>query len=224
MLETAGRPRLTRALDEAETAMLDSLELVRGLLARAVDAALEGDPAAAEEVGRQAGDLAQRHLAVHEKVLTLIACQSPVAGDLRLAMALLHINDRIERMGSQCLNIATLCCAIPTSADISAAQHDCLKEMARLTDEQLAEAARVFAEQDVEGALALREHDAGINGHNRRCFQLAVHDGTDEDRREGAFCVAMMARALERVGDNAVDIGRQLTFVATGRFADPAKG
>jgi phosphate transport system protein len=47
---------------------------------------------------------------------------------------------------------------------------------------------------------------------------MAIEDGEDERRREAAFFVALMARALERIGDNAVDIGRQVVFAASGRF------
>jgi phosphate transport system protein len=70
----------------------------------------------------------------------------------------------------------------------------------------------------VDGAERLRERDVAINEHNRRCFALAVEEGDDEARREAAFFVALMARALERIGDNAVDIAHQALFAAEGRL------
>jgi phosphate transport system protein len=57
-----------------------------------------------------------------------------------------------------------------------------------------------------------------INESNRRCFALAVQDGDEESRREAVFFVALMARAIERIGDNAVDIGQQTVFAANGRL------
>jgi phosphate transport system protein len=95
--------------------------------------------------------------------------------------------------------------------------------MARLADEQVADASRAFAERDVERARGLRDHDLGINEHNRRCFALAVEDGDDERRREAAFFVAMMARAIERIGDNAVDVGQQTVFAVTARLHNGAE-
>jgi phosphate transport system protein len=222
-LQASARSPLIQALAEAERAMMAELEAARELLGLAMEAALVGSEEAAEEVERRSHDLEQRHADVHDLLLALVARQAPVARDLRLALALLHVNERIERMARQCHNIATLSRAIPGSASVSDEQRACLTEMSRLADEQAAEAARVFAERDADGARALREHDQAINGHNRRCFVLAVQDGTDEARREGAFCVALMARALERFGDNAVDIGRQAAFVVTGRLR-PAPG
>jgi phosphate transport system protein len=90
--------------------------------------------------------------------------------------------------------------------------------MAALAGQQLADAERVFAEHDGDGAQRLGQHDLGINDHNGRCFDLALDDGVREAEREVAFIVALMARAIERIGDNAVDIGRQAAFVATGQL------
>ena len=44
--------------------------------------------------------------------------------------------------------------------------------------------------------------------------------GTDADRREWAMTMMLVARALERIGDNAVDIGEQVAFVVTGLFRE----
>jgi phosphate transport system protein len=147
-----------------------------------------------------------------------MARQAPVACDLRLAIALLHVNDRLERMSAQCVNIITLCRALPGTEASPAGQLDCLRTMAGLADEQMADAGRVLATRDVVGARRLGRHDLGINERNRRCFDLAVSEGADDAQREFALMVAMMARAIERIGDNAVDIGRQAAFVATGRL------
>lgn len=216
--QVARRPALVDALSEAEGCALRELGTVRDLLARAVEAARTGDLALADDVIGQSGELDRRYGDVHDQLLALIARQAPVAGDLRLATALLHVNDRIARMGAQCLNIATLCKAIPDGARPSDGQLECLTGMSGLADQQVAEAARVFAERDVEGAPHLRDNDVGINAGNRHCFELAVREGLDEARRETGFLVALMARALERIGDNAVDIGQQAAFVATGRL------
>ena len=50
----------------------------------------------------------ERYLEIHQGVLSLLARQAPVAGDLRIVAALLHIIRCVERMGDQCVNIAKL--------------------------------------------------------------------------------------------------------------------
>ena len=56
-----------------------------------------------------------------------------------------------------------------------------------------------------------------INRFNRCVFSRAVEIGTDADRREWAMSMMLVSRAIERIGDNAVDIGEQVAFVVTGR-------
>lgn len=219
MREVAHRSALVHALREAEDATLRELETVRALLGRATEAALSGDAAMAAAVIAHHDELDRHYGEIHDRLLALIARQAPVAGDLRLAMALVHTIDRIARMGAQCLNIATLCGAMPAGQRPSGGQLESLSKMSALADRQLGEATRVFAERDVGGASRLREDDTEINAENRRCFELAVSEGVDEVRREVGFLVALMARALERIGDNAVDVGQQACFVATGRLS-----
>jgi phosphate transport system protein len=222
-IEEIGHRRVVRApLDEAlhaaEDGTLAGLAAVREALRHAVRTVTARSADEADRALAHTAELHQRYDEVHERLLALIARQAPVASDLRLAIALLHVNDRLERMTAQCVNIITLCRAFPMDEAPSEGQLDCVRTMAELADEQMAEARRVFARRDVEGARRLGEHDLGINERNRRCFDLAVREHAEESRREVALMVAMIARAIERIGDNAVDIGRQAAFVATGRL------
>jgi phosphate transport system protein len=222
-LEEIGHRRVVRApLDEAlraaEEVTLAGLAAVREALRHAVRTVTASSAEEADRAVARATELHERYDDVHERLLAVIARQAPVASDLRLAIALLHVNDRLERMSAQCVNIITLCRAFPANEAPSEGQLECLRTMAELADEQMAEAGRVFDTRDVEGARRLGQHDLGINERNRRCFDLAVHERAEESQREVALMVAMMARAIERIGDNAVDIGRQAAFVATGRL------
>ena len=62
--------------------------------------------------------------------------------------------------------------------------------------------------------------DREINRLNREIFRLAIEIGDDPDTREWAMHMILVARALERIGDNAVDIGEQVAFVVTGLFRE----
>jgi phosphate transport system protein len=214
----AARRPLEQTLREIEDVTLGELERARGGLRIAVVAAIRDEDEVAAEVIRSVDAASQRYEGIHDQLFAMVARQAPVAGDLRLAIALLHVNDRIERISAQCMNIATLGRAMSAPELPSAEQVECLSAMADLTDEQLVTAARVFAERDVDGLARLRGHDLEINQHNRRCFELAVEFGRDENTREAVLFVAMMARAIERIGDNAVDVGRQMAFAVTGRI------
>jgi phosphate transport system protein len=70
-----------------------------------------------------------RYLEVHQGILSLLALQAPVAGDLRLVAALLHMIKHIERMGDQCVNIAKL---IPLSGLRAAGDQEVLEALAKM--------------------------------------------------------------------------------------------
>ena len=64
--------------------------------------------------------------------------------------------------------------------------------------------------------------DAEINRLNREIFRRAVEVGDDLEVREWAMFMILVARCLERVGDNTVDIAEQTVFVVTGLFREIA--
>jgi phosphate transport system protein len=82
------------------------------------------------------------------------------------------------------------------------------------------QAAEAFSSRDVELAQDLVLQDAEINRLNRAIFKRAVEIGEDADTREWAMFMTLVARALERVGDNTVDIAEQVVFVVTGLFRE----
>jgi phosphate transport system protein len=161
-----------------------------------------------------------RYLEVHQSILSLLALQAPVAGDLRTVAALLHVIKHVERMGDQCVNIAKL---LPLSGHEPPVDAEILSRvlrMGRAARDEVALCRRAFAERDLGLAEDLVRSDREINRLNREIFQLAVAAGTDADVREWAMTMTMVARAFERVGDNAVDIGEQTAFVVTGLFRE----
>ena len=85
-----------------------------------------------------------RYLEVHQSLITLLATQSPVATDLRLISALLHVLKNVERMGDQCVNI---CKVIPLSGNEPPADEEMVKlilSMGRQTRALISQAKRAF--------------------------------------------------------------------------------
>ena len=92
--------------------------------------------------------------------------------------------------------------------------------MGRQTRTLISQAKRAFHGRDVEMARDLVRQDDVVDNLNRDCFRLALEIGDDPDRREWAMTMLLAARAIERIGDNAVDIGEQVAFVVTGLFRE----
>jgi phosphate transport system protein len=126
----------------------------------------------------------------------------------------------IERMGDQCVNIAK---TIPLTGHEPPVREEVLERILRMgrhARTEVTQAKAAFAARDVELAEDLVRQDREINALNREIFQLAIDIGTDPDTREWGMHMVMVARAIERIGDNAVDVGEQTAFVVTGLFRE----
>jgi phosphate transport system protein len=207
-------------LERLEQQALGGLDLVIQTLDRTIEAAEHQDVELAELVIADDDRIDGRYLEVHQAILTLLATQAPVATDLRLISALLHVMNNMERMGDQCVNIAKV---IPIAGHEPPADEEMVRDivtMGKQARSLITQAKRAFADRDVDLARDLVRQDDVIDNLNREVFNLALQVGDDEDRREWAMTMMLVARALERVGDNAVDIGEQVAFVVTGLFRE----
>ncbi|MGC1853534.1 MAG: phosphate signaling complex protein PhoU [Solirubrobacterales bacterium] len=207
-------------LEGLEASALGGLDLVSAAVGRTLEAVEQQDVELAQLVIADDDRIDGRYLEVHQALITLLATQSPVATDLRLISALLHVLKSVERMGDQCVNICKL---IPLTGNEPPADEEMVKlimTMGKQTRTLISQSKRAFGERNVEMARDLVRQDDVVDNLNRECFGLALEIGDDPDRREWAMTMLLAARAIERIGDNAVDIGEQVAFVVTGLFRE----
>jgi len=217
---TRTRQAYVEELTELEERALGGLDLVAETLTRTLEAIEHSDVELAGMVIADDDRIDGRYLEVHQSILTLLATQQPVATDLRLIAALLHVMKSIERMGDQCVNIAKV---IPLSGHEPPRDAEMITDiitMGQQAKSLVSQAKTGFATRDVELSRDLVRQDDVIDHLNRRCFARAIEIGDDVDDREWGITMMLVARALERIGDNAVDIGEQTAFVVTGEFSE----
>ena len=207
-------------LARLERQALDGLDLVVAALDRVIEAVERQDVELAQHIIADDDVIDGRYLEVHQGVLSLLARQAPVATDLRLIAAVLDVIKHMERMGDQCVNVAKL---IPLGGNEPPSNVEMLEKivaMGRQARVEVVQAKQAFDRRDVGLAEDLVRQDGTINRLNREVFRTALEIGDDADTREWAMYMMLVARALERIGDNAVDIGEQVAFVVTGLFRE----
>lgn len=207
-------------LENLEASALEGLDMVNTALSRTMEAVEHQDVELAQVVIADDDRIDGRYLEVHQSLITLLATQSPVATDLRLISSLLHVLKSIERMGDQCVNVCKL---IPLSGTHPPADPEMVKlilTMGGHTKTLISQSKRAFEYRNVEMARDLVRRDDVVDNLNRECFHLALEIGDDADKREWAMTMLLAARAIERVADNAVDIGEQVAFIVTGLFRE----
>ena len=218
MLES--RHQFREDLGALERRSLEALDMVVGALARALDATVRQDVTLAGLVVEADDRIDRCYLEVHQGLLSLLARQSPVAGDLRIVAALLHTIRCIERMGDQCVNIAKLVPLSSPDHPKDAEIVELIERMGGLAGGLVTQAHDAFATRDVTLARELVTRNAEIVTLNRAIFNRAVAIGDELELREWAMFMILVARAIERIADNTVDVAEQTVFIVTGLFRE----
>jgi phosphate transport system protein len=214
------RTHFQEELAGLERAALGGLDLVASALDRALETIQNQDIELASMVIADDDRIDGRYLEVHQGILSLLALQAPVAGDLRLVAALLHVIKHVERMGDQCVNMAKLVPLDGHEPPSDARMLDLIQRMGDQARAQVVQCGQAFERRDVDMAQDLVRQDDEIDRLNRDVFQNALELGDEADRREWAMHMMLVGRSIERIGDNAVDIGEQTAFVVTGLFRE----
>jgi phosphate transport system protein len=206
-------------LDGLEANLQEESELVLRSLRGALNALEQQDAELAEEVIAFDDEVYTRYLEISEGIEQLLARQTPVAVDLRLVLAVLHINLALERMADLCVTIAKL---TKLTADLRPDDTlvEAFEEMGSRAEEMTRVAMRAFAERDLAGAESLPDLDEMIDRANRRVVEHVLDLGNDLELRERGVRMIVVSRCLERVGDHAVDIGEQTAYLVTGEFRE----
>jgi phosphate transport system protein len=187
------------------------------LLEQALQALTRRDLTLCEAVIRGDDEVDQLYLDIERRILHLFALQTPVASDLRLLTALLHVNLHLERIADQAVNMAKitkLAHGLPPNPTVL--QH--LEEMGALALGMVGAAMAALARRDLDLARKLPELDEPIDRLNRGMLGQVRGVSEDKQRLEWGIRMYVVSRQLERVGDNAVDIGEQVAFLVTGEF------
>jgi len=199
----------------------ESLQVESQLVLRSIRGATEcvvsQDVELAEEVIAFDDEIDGSCTEVMQGVELLLARQTPVAGDLRLALSVLYSNLHLERMGDQCTTIAKL---TKLAADLPPDQQllDGFREMGERAEEMTRVAMLSLHNRDGALAESLMDLDELIDRANKRVVGRVLELG--QTNLEWGIRMILVSRCFERIGDNAVDIGEQTSYLVTGDFRE----
>jgi phosphate transport system protein len=210
---------IDEGLDQIEAALQEEGQSVLSAVRGAMRALGESDRELAAEVIAFDDEIDERFLAIARSIQSLLALQTPVARDLRLLLAILHINLLLERTADGCVTVAKLSQLV---ADVEAdpALVEVLLEMGERAEEMVRVAMDSFANRDLGGAESLVELDERIDRANRRFVERLVDVMSEPSLREWGLRMVVVARTIERIGDRAVDIGEQTAYLLTAEFKE----
>ena len=205
-----------RELKNLKAEVLSISRMVTDMTRESVASLVEGDVSRADKVIGGDDEIDRRCLAVEEHSLEVIATQGPVARDLRLIYSMTYMALHLERMADLSVNIAK---AAKRTADRKGPQtlYDLIQAQGNLVYRVLEAMSEAFEKNDLELALKLGELDEPID-HLYKQFFRELARLQDEEDIEWASSMVLASRYLERIADNAVDIGERIAYLVTGDF------
>jgi phosphate transport system protein len=203
---------------EIERRLRAEFEAIRSVLESIADTILDPASHDAPRLIAAARNLRAASRQVNERLVAVTARQAPVGGDLRLVLSLIQLAQHAALIANQFELISQQLDEL--DGDATDPQHTAgqLSLMTELAGRQVQHAVRAFTARDVESATELQREDDALDRINRQVFEATYALDGDPGDRELAMRYVLIARSLERIGDNAVDIAEQAVFVVTAEF------
>ena len=194
-------------LNLLESTLHEEGDLVLRALRGALNALEQRDHELADEVIAFDDDVDKRYISIEEGIQTLLARQTPVASDLRLVLAILHVNLHLERMADYCVTIAKLSKLVP-DVEPSPRFIEGFEEMGARCEEMIRIALDSFANRDLAAAESLVGLDELVDRTNRRVVERILDarrrgpaSRTPASRRPlPAACASRMLRRAQPPG------------------------
>ena len=209
------RDAFHRELESLDQAIVTMGALVEQSTQMATTALLESDLDLARTVrdGDEAIDAI--FLDIEKRSLALMAQQAPVAGDLRLIVAILRVVNDLERAGDLAYNIAKLVQIEDFREPGLKEVRSLVAEMGRETTRLMGAAIDAWAAKDDNLAADIGRQDDHLDGLHAQLIKKLV-ELKGEDALAPAIRLAMVARYFERIGDHAVNLGERVRYFVTG--------
>lgn len=211
------------AYNEQMTELADLLGEMAGLVGTAMEKAtqslLQADLSLAEQVIEEHDRITELSVLCEERAFALLALQAPVAGDLRSVVSGIQIVADIDRMGALALHVAKIARRRHPNHVLPEEVNGYFAEMGRIAVTIGAAAREVLETRDPERAARLRDEDEAMDDLHRHLFTVLM----DREWKHGvaaAVDVTLLGRFYERFADHAVEVGRRVIFLVTGKLPE----
>jgi phosphate transport system protein len=192
---------------------------VRVALARATRGLVSGNAALCGAVVTADDEVDRRYLDIERQVVELLGRYAPVASDLRLLTAILHINLHLERIGDMAVNVARLG-QVVAGAPRSRRWTRHMEQMSENAVWMVELAMQALATRDAPGSQQLPTLDDRVDELNRSLLAAVLAPSQPLDQLAWVVHLHDAGRQLERAADHAVDIAEQVWFLVTGELVE----
>jgi phosphate transport system protein len=206
---------LEREIESLKKLVLALSARVEDNVYKAVQSLTERNSALAEEIVRSDIDIDQTEVAIEEECLKVLALNQPVAADLRFIIAILKINNDLERMGDLAVNIAERAIFLATREKPDVPLD--LPLMAEKTKAMMKKSLDSLMKQDAALAREVLATDDDIDAMNREMYgQIQAAIRRKPEQLESFIHLLSCSRHLERIADHATNIAEDVIYMIDG--------
>ena len=191
--------------------------LVEESVHRAVRSVQDRDGRLATQVIKSDAEIDRAEVELEEECLKVLALHQPVAQDLRFVVAVLKINNDLERIGDIVVKIADR--GIRLTAFPVTAMQGTIMRMGKIAREMLGECLDAFIALDLRKSIALIARDDEMDRLNLEVINQVITEAKDEKGGamiESLILTQSVARDLERIGDHATNIAEDVAYLVDG--------
>ncbi len=216
MSTTSGARHLQEELAALRLRLLDMSSAVEELLATAIEALVEWDPAKAQAVILGDREVDMLEVELDEACINLLALQQPVARDLRFITMAMRIAGDLERIGDHAVNIAETVEQLVGTTGPGRFRE--LGQMARITRQMLTDSLDAFIRGDANAARAVCSRDDEVDSLRDSLIRILLTHMMEDPRRIGeGMSLILVSRNLERVADHATNIAEDVVYLVEAR-------
>ncbi len=197
-----------------------------GLVQKAVEdaaaALVGGNAALAADVVALDDDIDEAEVEVEKIAIDLLSLYRPAAGEFRLALMVVKVNNELERIADGAANVAERVPALLAECDDAGEAYrlpDELADLARATAELTRQTIRAFNFVDLEQAQRVIQADDRVDALYGQMVQSALSDMRRADgRTDRDLQHVMIAKNLERVGDHCTNVAEDIVYIKRGEI------
>lgn len=213
------REKFENELHYAQGLLIALSNMAINALDQSVDALLNKDIDAALKVIEDDAEINMLEEEINDRVILLIAKQSPVATDLRRLIVLIKVATDLERVGDYAVNIAKDTIRIGKEELVTPINQ--IQKMSELAMTMLRQVIEAFVEEDVMKGKAIAEMDDKVDElYGDTILKLMRAGAENPEKLSQITQLAFVSRYMERSADHATNIAEQLFFLVRGRHYD----
>lgn len=204
-----------REIEKLKQKLLTLGAMVEERIAKAVDSVVKRDLALASEVIEGDTEIDQMEVEVEEDCLKILALHQPVAVDLRFVIAVLKMNNDLERMADKAVQIAKRVDHLGRYAYIPLPPS--LTAMAREAEAMVRHSLDALVKEDTEMARQVCVADETVDRYNREMHRHIMEEIRQHPEDvERLFHTLSIARHLERISDLAANVAEDVIYTVEG--------